>query len=205
MFVSAGAERGWEGRAWLLGWGLGEGSLPSPGAAWPGMGVGHGSPGPPCPASGKAVMGRMGPSHERQLLCLFLGAQRWGGGHPQAEGGNDGGGCEDPPPAPGPQNRVCTSGTVNPAPGAELPRAPGPALGCHLISSESSQPPLEASDIKPFTEEEPQAPWSLRDPQQESGDLRAAWLQAHLLLCYMWRRPMSPWLRVSQGEEHPGP
>lgn len=32
--------QGWEGRAWLLGWGLGEGLLPSPGAAWPGLGVG---------------------------------------------------------------------------------------------------------------------------------------------------------------------
>lgn len=40
MFVCAGAEKGWEGRSWLLGWGLGEGSLLSPGAAWPGMDVG---------------------------------------------------------------------------------------------------------------------------------------------------------------------
>lgn len=42
--------------------------------------------------------------------------------------------------------------------GLNSPCVPGPTLGVHLISSGSSQPPLEAGDIKPLTEEEPKAP-----------------------------------------------
>lgn len=40
-------------------------------------------------------------------------------------------------------------------PRAELSLCTNPALGVHLISSESAQPSLEVADIKPFTEEEP--------------------------------------------------
>lgn len=55
--------------------------------------------------------------------------------------------------SPGPQ-----PGQLIQPQGLNSPCAPGPTLGVHLISSGSSQPPLEASDVKPLTEEEPKAP-----------------------------------------------